>query len=131
MNKRIAILWVTIILMFVIAGCNSNKSSVSREWSTSNPTAEDVLSDNSNANIFMFSDIIYNSGIPWVDELELHKDQYVTEIIEQSGDGKEFKNGTANQLSIGTKIYSVKERSDIYIAETEDGDLRFYGLVEG
>lgn len=131
MNQRIGILWATLILLFIIAGCNSGNRPVTGESSTSNPTAEDILSDNPNANIFMFTDIIYNTGIPWVDELELHKDQVVTEILEQSGDGKEFKNGTATQLPVGTKIYSTQERSDILIAETEDGDIRFYGLVEG
>lgn len=130
-NKWIGIVTVTILIMLILAGCNSSNSPVTGESSTSNPTAEDILLDNPHANIFMFTDIIYKAGIPWVDELELHKDQVVTEIIEQSDEGKEFKSGTANQLPVGTKIYSCKERGDVFIAETEGGDIRFYGLVEG
>jgi hypothetical protein len=75
--------------------------------------------------------IIYKAGVSWVDELELTKDQYITEIVEQSDDGKDFINGTANKLAVGTKIFKVKDRRDILIAETEDGDIRFLKLVEG
>ncbi|KRE49841.1 hypothetical protein [Paenibacillus sp. Soil724D2] len=85
-----------------------------------------------NANVFMCKDTIYKAGIPWVDELKLTKDIQVTEITHQSNKGKAFKNGTANKLAVGTKIFRVKERNDILIAETEGGeDIRFYQLVEG
>lgn len=96
-----------------------------------NPTAQDVLRMNSNVNIFMYKDTVYNAGVPWVDELKLIKDIQVTEISHQSNDGKDFKNGTANKLVVGTKIFRVKERNDILIAETEKGDIRYYQLVEG
>jgi hypothetical protein len=79
----------------------------------------------------MYKDTIYNAGVPWVDELKLTKDIQVTEISHQSNDDKDFKNGTANKLEGGTKIFRVKERNDILIAETEKGDIRFYKLVEG
>ncbi|MBD0380967.1 hypothetical protein [Paenibacillus sedimenti] len=96
-----------------------------------NPTAQEVLRMDSNANIFMYKDTIYNAGIPWVDELKLTRDIQITEITNQSNNGKAFNNGTANKLSDGTKIFRVKERNDILIAETERGDIRFYQLVEG
>jgi hypothetical protein len=83
------------------------------------------------ANIFMYSDTIFNAGVPWVDELSLTKDKYITEIIQQSENGGKFVNGTGNKLIIGTKIFNVKERGDVMIAETEAGDIRFYNLVEG
>jgi hypothetical protein len=82
------------------------------------------------ANIFMYSDTIFNAGVPWVDELELTKDKYITEIIQQSDVGGNFVNGTANKLKVGTKIFNVKERGDVMIAESEDGDIRIYELVE-
>ncbi|MNY71591.1 hypothetical protein D3C86_2099660 [compost metagenome] len=61
----------------------------------------------------------------------LTKDKEITEVIEQRKDGKEFKNRTANKLEAGTKIFSAKERNDIIIAETADGEVRFYNLIEG
>lgn len=78
----------------------------------------------------MHKDTIYIAGVPWVDELKLTKDMQVTEIRHRSND-KDLKNGTANKLEVGTKIFRVKERNDILIAETEKGDIRFNQLVEG
>lgn len=96
-----------------------------------NPTAQDVLSMDANANILMYEDTIYHAGVPWVEALQLTKDVQLTEIRRQSKVGTDFQNGTANQLEAGTKIFRVKERNDILIAETEKGDIRFYQLVEG
>lgn len=115
------------MFVWVLSGCGLNSGSNT----TGNPTANDVLNANPAANIFMYQDIIYSAGIDWVDELTLTKDKEITEVIEQLKDGKEFKNGTANKLKAGTKIFSTKERNDIIIAETEDGEVRFYSLIEG
>lgn len=125
---------VPIFLLFLtpsLIGCNSNNSSSIHGNVTGNPTANEILSKNPNASIFMYSTVIYIAGVDWVDELQLSKDQYITEITKQSDNGKDFVDGTANKLAIGTRIYSVKERNDILIAETENGDIRFYKLVEG
>jgi hypothetical protein len=131
MMKLIVFLLINITSILIPLGCESNNSSDIQVFSTANPTAEEVLSENPDADIFMFSEIIYNAGISWVDELELTKDKYITEIMKHSDEGKDFVNGTANKLSVGTKIYRVKERGDILISETENGDIRFYNLVEG
>lgn len=121
-----------IIFMFLLLiGCESNALLPNTVQVKGNPTAETVLKENPTANIFMYSDLIYTAGVEWVDELELTKDQLITEIAEQKSAGHLFKNGTANKLPLGTKIYSVGERRDVLIAETEEGDLRFYMLVEG
>ncbi|MFD1775998.1 hypothetical protein [Paenibacillus rhizophilus] len=121
-------LMIFILFLLVLAGCNLNQGPNN---TTRNPTAEEVLRMDRNANIFMYKNTIYNAGIDWVNKLELSKDKEITEIIELREDGKEFKDGTANKLVVGTKIFSVKERNDILIAETKDGDIRFYKLVEG
>lgn len=131
---------VAIFLVLILVGCNSKQGSINSEskggrielkYTIGNPTAEDVLSTDPNANIFMYENTIYTEGIDWVSELELTKDKLITEIIDQRVDGKAFSNGKASKLIIGTKIFSVKERNDIVIAETKDGDIRFYMLVEG
>ena len=135
---------LAIFFLLILIGCNSNQESINQEdigvrmpeenevkYTIGNPTAEDVLRMNPNANILMFKDTIYNAGVDWVNELRLTKDKVITEIIAQTVSGKEFMDGTANKLKIGTKIFSVKERNDILIAETNNGDIRFYMLVEG
>jgi hypothetical protein len=113
-----------LFFLFIISACTSTKT-------IGNPTAQEVLRMDQKANVFMYKDTIYNAGVPWVDELKITKDIQVTEITHQSNNGKAFKNITANKLAVGTKIYRVKERNDILIAETEKGDNRFYQLVEG
>jgi hypothetical protein len=113
-----------LFFLIIISACTSTKT-------IGNPSAQDVLRMDPKANVFMYKDTIYNTGIPWVDELKITKDLQVTEITHRSNNGKAFKNGTANKLAVGTKIYRVKERNDILIADTEKGDIRFYQLVEG
>ncbi|WP_282937534.1 hypothetical protein [Paenibacillus sp. RC67] len=127
------IVFILLLTCFITTGCTKEEILMTSEQTKTigNPTAQEVLSMDPNANVFMCKDMIYNAGIPWVDELKLTKDIQLTEITHQSNDGKAFKNGTANKLTVGTKIFRVKERNDILIAETERGDIRFYQLVEG
>lgn len=128
------------VFLIILAGCNSSKEVNNRENSAmgnnevlmiGNPNADKVLKMDPNANILMYQNIVYNAGVQWVNDLKITKDKLVTEITQQSEDGKDFENGTANKLTVGTKIYSVKERNDILIAATKHGDIRFYNLVEG
>ncbi|MDQ0877671.1 hypothetical protein QFZ77_006330 [Paenibacillus sp. V4I3] len=127
------VVFILLLMCFITTGCTKDEILITSEQTKTigNPTAQEVLRMDPNANVFMCKDTIYNAGIPWVDELKLTKDIQVTEITHQSNNGKAFKNGTANKLAVGTKIFRVKERNDILIAETERGDIRFYQLVEG
>ncbi|WP_261301819.1 hypothetical protein [Paenibacillus andongensis] len=127
------VMFILLLTCFITAGCTKNEILMTSEQTKTigNPTAQEVLRMDPNANVFMCKDTIYKAGIPWVDELKLTKDIQVTEITQQSNNGKAFKNGTANKLVVGTKIFRVKERNDILIAETEREDIRLYQLVEG
>jgi len=131
MIRVIVVLLLHLFLTLYLIGCETNNSSKIQENFIGNPTADEFLIESSYANIFMFSDIIYKAGVPWVDALQLTKDQFITEITKQTDIGKDFVNGTANKLKVGTKIYSVKERRDILIAETGNGDIKFLKIVEG
>ncbi|NOU98587.1 hypothetical protein [Paenibacillus planticolens] len=130
---RILVFILLLMCFITTTGCTKDEILITSEKTKTigNPTVQEVLKMDPNANIFMCKDTVYNAGIPWVDELKLSKDIQVTEITHQSNNGKAFKNGTANKLAVGTKIFRVKERNDILIAETDGGDIRFYQLVEG
>ncbi|NOU91972.1 hypothetical protein GC093_01810 [Paenibacillus sp. LMG 31456] len=127
------VVFLLLFMCFMTTGCTKDEILITSEQTKTigNPTAEEVLTMDPNANVFLYKDTIYIAGIPWVNELKLTKDIQVTEITHQSNNGKAFINGTANKLAIGTKIFRVKERNDILIAETDRGDIRFYQLVEG
>ncbi len=131
MVSKMKKLFVMILIFIMLTGCNSNESTGEKGEFIGNPTAENVLEGNPEANIFMYSDIIYSAGVSWVDEMNLTKDKQITEIAQQKSNGEYFENGTANKLTVGTKIFSVKERSDILIAETKEGDIKYFKLVEG
>lgn len=118
--------------MVVFSGCSLSKGSDEEAvYETKNPDAEEVLTLDSEANIFQFNDIIYQTNIDWVDELTVTKDEQIGEITDKSGDIQVFKNGTANKLEVGSEIYSVQEREDILIVETEGEELKYLAIVEG
>ncbi|MFF2887360.1 hypothetical protein [Paenibacillus sp. NPDC057967] len=132
-------IWVLMIIIssaLVLAGCNASTEKMEEKKSSSqynmgNPTPQEVLEGRPDANIMMVQDIVLLSGIDWVNEEELTKDELLLEITLQTDDAAKFVNGAANELPVGTKVYRVKERGDILIADTDKGDVRYYKLVEG
>ncbi|MFE8700630.1 hypothetical protein ACFYKX_08400 [Cytobacillus sp. FJAT-54145] len=127
---------ILILSTFYLYGCvqSNSESQVepkTKTVTTKNPDAEETLRLNENADIFQWDGLIYQTGITWVDDLQLTKNELVGEITSIfEDDPKSFKNGMANQLPLGTKIYSTKEQG-ILIVE-HDGKTKYYlALVEG
>ena len=120
------------LALFLLVACTSEPQSRTEQISvTQNPTAAEWLKLEAQASVFQYEDVIYTAGVSWVDELELKRGERLTEVLRQNKDGDSFQNGDANRLKAGTPIYRVKDRGDILIAETPEGDLRLYQLVEG
>lgn len=94
---------------------------------THNPTVEEILSQDPDADILYIDDIVYATNIDWVDELALTKGEEIGEVEKNTTSSKEFINKTANVLPVGTKIYRAKERNGMLIAD----DKYYYALVEG
>lgn len=95
------------------------------------PNAAEALRLDKQADIFQWEGNILETNIEWIDELELNENKYIGEIKFNSSKAKDFKNGTANLLPIGTKIYSVKERDDIFIVKYDNVVKRYLILSEG
>jgi hypothetical protein len=134
MNKS----WLFLILFFsfVLAACNNQtiEDPVNHELSVGNPIAEEILSKNKDADIFVYGGRVYQNAedIDWINSLDLKKGQEVTKITAQTLNAKEFENGTATKLPIGTKIYEpVKKQGPILIAVVNGKEVRYLGLVEG
>ena len=94
---------------------------------THNPTVEEILSQDPDADILYLDEIVYATNIDWVDELALTKGEEIGEVEKNTTSSKEFINKTANVLPVGTKIYRAKERNGMLIAD----DKYYYALVEG
>jgi hypothetical protein len=129
MIKHIVFL-IMMVSTFFVSGCmaSETKTSVSKH-----PDAEEVLRLDENANIFQWEGLIYKTDIDWVNELELTKKEIVGEITElyKNEDPNSFKNGMANQLPLGTKIYSTNENEGILIIEYNGEEKYYLSLVEG
>ncbi|WP_225229537.1 hypothetical protein [Paenibacillus gallinarum] len=122
---------VLIFLLILITGCmNAQEDNITVNV-IGNPDANEILSLDSDANIFMFRDLIYKTGIDWVDELVLTPNEEIGEIKNQTSIAEDFVNGTSNVLPVGTKIYSSKEQKDILLVEIDGAILKYYALVEG
>lgn len=108
-----------------LSGCSekNTQSTETKEITIKKIDAKEVLSLDKNADIFQWNGKIYKSGINWVDKLKLTKKELVGEISENSQ--KNFKDGVANKLIVGAKIYSPKERNDVLIVEF-DGKTKYY-----
>ncbi|MFC9600172.1 hypothetical protein ACFY5J_06430 [Peribacillus butanolivorans] len=128
--KKNIVVFMLLVCIFYLSGCFNTEI---KTVTSKNPDAEEVLKLDKNADIFQWEKIIYKTDIEWVNELKLTKNESVGEITEvfSNGFSKSLKDGMANQLPIGAKIYSTKERDDVLIVEY-NGKVKYYlALTEG
>ncbi|WP_243299963.1 hypothetical protein [Bacillus litorisediminis] len=126
--------WLPVILFFLLILGACNEEEIFFIENQGNPTAEEILSKNKNADIFEYERIIYKNAeeVEWVQDLELEIGKEVTQITKQSQDGKGFTSGTATKLPVGTIIYEPLEKQGLVLIAVVDGQqIRYLGLVEG
>ncbi|MGE7092748.1 hypothetical protein ACQKII_15115 [Lysinibacillus sp. NPDC048646] len=117
------------LALFMIAGCNIQGGTTT--VSIDSIDAEEVLTLDSDADIFQYDGVIYKTNIDWVEELSLTKDVQIGEIKTKNNANTDFKDGMSNKLPVGTKIFSTKERGDILIVESEGKINKYLAIVEG
>lgn len=98
--------------------------------STGNPTPKDYL-NHEDADIFLLGDHVYSNAedLDWVSELEYELGEELGEITNQADKASEFKDGTANKLPIGTKIFNTN--TPAYIAIVNGKGIPYLKMVEG
>ncbi|MFJ7733652.1 hypothetical protein ACIQXF_17440 [Lysinibacillus sp. NPDC097231] len=116
------------LLCFLIVGCNE---AVTVTSTSKKPDAAEILRLQNDADFFQWEGSFYQTNIEWIDELELHEDQQIGEIEFHATKAEEFKNGAANHLPIGAKVYSVQERNDILIVKYDHIVKRYLAHSEG
>lgn len=112
-------------LLFLFA-CSEEETAIS-----SNPTAEEILEMEENADILQFNGAVYQTGMEWLDEKDVTKKEKIGQITNSSTEGKAFEDGTATYLPVGTSIYSVNENESILLAEVDGEFVRYAILSEG
>ena len=130
MNKHICRLGILLSLsLFYLSGCVNSETTTT---GTKHPDAKEALALDKDANIFQWDGLIYKTDIDWVNELELKKKEPIGEITDlfSAETAGSAKNGMANKIPIGTKIYSTNEEG-ILMVEYEGEYENFLALVEG
>lgn len=117
------------LALFMITGCNIQRGTTT--VSIDSIDAEEVLTLDSDADIFQYDGVIYKTNIDWVEELSLTKDVQIGEIKTKNDANTNFKDEMSNKLLVGTKIFSSKERGDILIVESEGKIKKYLAIVEG
>ncbi|MEA0553159.1 hypothetical protein U1P98_05460 [Lysinibacillus irui] len=118
-----------VLALFMITGCNIQGGTTT--VTNDSIDAEEVLTLDSNADIFQYKGVIYKANIDWVEKLSLTKDVQVSEIKTKNDTGTNFKDEMSNKLPVGAKIFSTKEREDILIIESEGEIKKYLAIVEG
>lgn len=116
------------LALFMITGCNIQGGTTI--VSINSIDAEEVLTLDSDADIFQYDGVIYKTNIDWVEELSLTKDVQIGEIKKNDAN-TDFRDEMSNKLPVGTKIFSTKERGDILIVESEGEIKKYLAIVEG
>ena len=135
---RIRILYLSLFVFILLTAVGCSNSSITRTAetdTTENPDAKEILTLEPEADIFQFDGVIYKTGIDWVEELTLTKDEQVGEIKTRNDTDTKFVDDMSNKLPVGSKIYSAKEAGEvggsILLVESEGKLFKYYGLLEG
>jgi len=128
MKKVVLSCAFSIMAVWILVGCNNEEIMQS---TSEKPTASEVLSEDSKADIFQFNDTIYKSDVAWAEKTEVTQKEKIGEIKRRSSDKDDFDNGTATKLSKGTALYSTKERNEILLVSFNGKLKKYVALGEG
>ncbi|WP_366162266.1 hypothetical protein ABXS71_03065 [Bacillus infantis] len=120
--KFTKILFPISMLFIFLVGCHNGL--------IDNPAPKDFLSDDS-ADIFLLGGIVYSNAqdVDWVSDLEYQLGEQIGEITKITDNAGSFKNGTANILPVGTKIYETD--TPAYIANVDGEEIPYLKQIEG
>lgn len=140
--KRIFLFIGILICSLLLISCNSesNKQRTSeitdneRIIINGNPTPEEILINDKDADIFLIGDVVYKNAedIEWVSELDLTLGEKSGEIMKNTNISNEFESYTATKLPVGTVIYTpVETKGPIKIVIIDNKEIRYLGMIEG
>ncbi|MGB8955023.1 MAG: hypothetical protein WCC10_06600 [Tumebacillaceae bacterium] len=133
-------LTVLLLTLVLLSGCmrsaaeeHPEKTAVTSTRTSHNPTPEEVLAQQPNADIFKFDGITFQKAEHREDLQTYKPGKRLSKIEAHYTPGKQpFLNGTATLLPIGTEIYDTDVPSGpVLIVKQGDRIIYYVGLVEG
>ena len=129
---RLFVVLIIFVLLTVVGCSNSSVTGELEVHKTENPNAEEILTLDPEADIFQFDGVIYMTGIDWVKELTLTKDEQVGEIKTRNDTDTNFEDEMSTKLPVGAKIFStIEKEGPVLLVESEGEILKYYALLEG
>ena len=121
-----------LMTLFIFVGCSNPTDTEEMVYESKEPDAKEVLTLDPEADIFQYKGLIYQTGIDWVEEVSLTKDQEIGEIKVKNEQDTHFEDGMSNKLAPGSKIFSSKEKGESMVLVESDGQLlKYLALSEG
>ena len=99
------------------------------KFSDDHTTAKQILTNDENADIFQYHDLVYIKIQDTSSTTDLQKGNRIGQIIKQTNDHEQFTNGTANKLPIGTSIYQVVGKGLHMLIVELNGENIFYRTI--
>ena len=127
------LIFVSMFLLITGTGCNGLKSTASEKHTIGSTTALEILTKDSEADIFQYNGLIYSHAATadWAQEINHKKGRQISEIINQTTASDEFRNGTASKLPVGTKIYQIPGEGLALLTIEKNGKIIIYiALIE-
>jgi hypothetical protein len=141
--------WFTIAVLFfacwsVLGGCGATGSGgevssnggadASGSDATHNPTAQEMLRENPDADFFQLGGVVYMNAasIDWVQAEELQAEEKIGTIAKEYKQGAAFEDGMATKLPKGAEIYKPDTHGSLILIVKWNGDeSRYLALLEG
>ncbi|CAH0119026.1 hypothetical protein PAE9249_01523 [Paenibacillus sp. CECT 9249] len=134
MNQTVMLLLFLSLLLTACSGQTPPSGTERTAAVIGNPTAEEILQQSKDADIFMFDDIVYVNAdnLDWVQQLQIGELAEIGKIQTNYREGTDFINEMSTKLPIGTIIYEpTAKQGPVLIAEIAGKPVRYLGLLEG
>lgn len=124
------------LTLFVLLTACSNRSSEPEKQQTTtigNPTAEQILMNDPDADLLQFKDIVYIKAddASWVHEEKLGSLQEIGEVQAIYDSKNPYENEMSTKLAPGTKIYESAQAGYILVVQINGKEIRYLALLEG
>ncbi|KKO52668.1 hypothetical protein [Paenibacillus sp. DMB20] len=127
-------LFLLFVVIFLLTACAARPSNSQQlTVATHNPTAEEILQHEPDADIFMSGDIVYRNAkdTKWVQQEKIGSLKGIGEIQSRYDGRGSFENKMATKLPPDTKLFAASPSTLIIVAEVNGEQIRYLGLVEG